>query len=92
MNLRTAVIAACVVDTAIWVVVALAFLRSGSDPATKGLDETAGLFVTALYLVTAAPAIALAVLGRAPRVALALALGFLVVLAGAFVAAVVAFA
>lgn len=92
MNLRTAVITACVVDAVIWVVVALATFMSGSDAATKGLDQGAGLIVTALFLVTGVPAVALVAVRRAPGVALALALTFPVVLAIAFVAALVAFA
>ncbi|HEV8552284.1 MAG TPA: hypothetical protein VGR65_02710 [Casimicrobiaceae bacterium] len=65
---------------------------SGSDAATKGLDEGAGLIVTALFFVTGAPALALAVLCRAPKTALTLALAFPAAFAVLFVAAVIAFA
>ena len=92
MNRRTATIIVCVVDVAAWVVVAFAAFASGSDAATKGLDQGAGLVVTALFLVTGAPAIALTLLGRAPTAALALALAFPVAFGAAFVAAVIAFA
>lgn len=92
MQRRTATVAVCVVDTVIWAAAALAAVMSGSDAATIGLDRTAGLLVTALYAVTAAPAIALTLLRRAPTAALAFALAFPGALAVAFVAAVVAFA
>jgi len=81
----------CAIDTAIGVAVVLATLMSQSDAATIGLDRAAGLLITGLYVVTAAPAIALTVWRRIPNVALALALAFPVALAAAFVAAVVAF-
>ena len=92
MNRRTATIIVCVVDAAAWVVVAFAAFASSSDAATKGLDQGAGLVVTALFLVTGAPAIALTVLGRAPTAALVFALAFPVAFGAAFVAAVIAFA
>ncbi len=91
MKLRTATIIVCVIDTAAWALVAFAALLSGSDPATRGLDEAAGLVVTALFLLTGAPALALALLSRAPRTALILALAFPAVFAIAFVATVIAF-
>jgi hypothetical protein len=72
--------------------VAFAAFTSGSDAATKGLDQGAGLVVTALFLVTGAPALALALLGRAPVAALIFALAFPIAFAVAFVAAVIAFA
>jgi hypothetical protein len=78
-------------DAAAWAVVALAMFFSGSDQATLGLDRTAGMIVTGLFLVTGAPAVALTLLRRAPVAALSLALAFPAVLAAAFVAAVVAF-
>ena len=91
MNRRSTTILVGVVDTVAWVLVAIATFMSGSDPATKGLDQGAGLIVTALFLVTAVPALALAVLRRAPRVALVLALAFPVAIAAVFVAAVIVF-
>ena len=90
MNLRTATIIVGLVDAAAWAFVAFATFTSGSDAATKGLDEGAGLIVTALFLLTGAPALALALLRRAPTTGLTLALAFPVAFAALFVAAVVA--
>ena len=92
MKRRTATVIVCIVDAAAWVFVAFATFLSGSDAATKGLDEGAGLVVTALYFVTGAPALALTLLGRAPAMALTLALAFPAALAALFVAAIMAFA
>jgi hypothetical protein len=91
-TLRTATITVCLFDAAAWILVALATFMSGSDPATRGLDQAAGVVVTALFLVTAAPAFALILLGRAPVTALVLALAFPAIVAVAFVAAIIAFA
>jgi len=92
MKLRNATLIVCIVDAVVWIFVAFATFMSGSDAATKGLDEGAGLIVTALFLVTGAPALALVLLGRAPRTALTLALAFPAAFAVLFVAAVIAFA
>ena len=92
MNRRTITIIICLFDAVVWAVVAVAAFFSGSDPATRGLDQAAGWVVTALFLVTGAPAIALTLLRRAPATALALALAFPAAFAAAFIAAVVAFA
>ena len=89
---RIATIIIGIIDAIVWALVAFAAFASGSDPATKGLDEGAGLVVTALFLVTGAPALTLAWLGRAPIVALVLALAFPIAFAVVFVAAVIAFA
>ncbi len=70
----TIVIAA--IDALAWLAVAFATFGSGSDPATKGLDRLAGIAATLLLLVTAVPALVLALRRRAPRLALALALAF----------------
>ena len=91
-RLRTATIIVCIFDAAAWILVALATFMSGSDPATRGLDQAAGVVVTALFLVTAAPAFALILLGRAPVTALVLALAFPAIVAIAFVVTVIAFA
>ena len=64
---------------------------SEPDPATMGLDVAAGWTVTILFLVTGAPAFVLALLGRWPRVALALALAFPAGFVALFVAAVIYF-
>jgi len=73
VRFRTVTVAVCVLDAAAWVFVALATFSSGSDPATRGLDQAAGIAVTALFAITGAPALALTVLRRGPRVALTLA-------------------
>jgi hypothetical protein len=92
MILRTATIIVCVLDAAVWASVAFVMFVSGSDPATSGLDEAAGYIVTALFLITAAPALALIAYGRAPRTALTLALVFPVVFAGLFITTILVFA
>ena len=92
MNTRTATVALCALDAAAWALVAGATFMSGSDPATIGLDRSAGMAVTALFIATGAPAIVLGWRNRAPTAALILALAFPVTLVLAFVVAVVAFA
>jgi hypothetical protein len=92
LNLRTATIIVCLIDGIAWAFVAIATFISGSDAATKGLDQAAGLIVTALFLVTGAPALALVLLGRAPATALTLALAFPIAFAALFVAALIALA
>lgn len=92
MNTRTVTVALCGLDAAAWVLVAGATFMSGSDPATIGLDRSAGMALTALFAATGAPAIVLAWRNRAPMAALILALAFPATLVLAFVVAVVAFA
>jgi hypothetical protein len=92
MTVRIGTIIVSVLDAAVWAVLAFSMFMSGSDPATKGLDEAAGVIVTALLLITAAPALALILFGRAPKTALTLALAFPAALAALFVTAMVAFA
>ena len=92
MKHRTVTMVISLADAAAWIVVALATFASGSDPATRGLDEAAGWIVTALFLATGAPALVLALLNRALTTALILALAFPAAFAAAFVAAVIAFA
>jgi hypothetical protein len=82
----------CALDAVAWVIVALAAFLSGSDAATRGLDQVAGAIVTALFVLTAVPAFVLALLRRATRTALTLSLAFPTAFAMLFVAAVVAFA
>jgi hypothetical protein len=89
---RIITIALCGLDVAAWMVIAWLSFMSRSDPATIGLDRTAGMIVTALFLVTGVPAIILTWLNRAPIAALILALAFPAALAAAFIAAVAAFA
>jgi len=91
MTLRTATLSGCLLDAAVWLFVAFATFNSRSDPATSGLDEAASYIVMVLLLITAAPALALTVFGRAPRTALALALAFSVPFAPWFIAVIIAF-
>ena len=91
MTLRFATIIASVLDFVAWIFIASATFLSGSDQATKGLDNVAGMAVTALLLVTGAPALVLALKGRAPKTALTLALAFPATFAVLFIALVVAF-
>ena len=91
MNLGGITIAVLGLDTLAWAGVALATFWSGSDPATEGLDQAAGVAVTALFVLTSVPAVVLIRLHRAPRAALALALAFPALLGLLLVAAIVAF-
>lgn len=79
-------------DAAVWVAVAAATFLSLSDPATKGLDVTAGILVTALFALTGLPALLLAWRAAKPRLALGLALAFPATFVVLFVGAMIAFA
>jgi hypothetical protein len=92
MTIRVATMIIGLLDAAGWIVVAFMTFLSGSDPATKGLDLGAGAVVTALFLVTGAPALVLTGMDRAPRTALMLALGFPAVFVVLFIAVVIALA
>ena len=92
MNRKSVTIVVGLFDAVVWAFVALATFMSGSDAATRGLDQAAGLLVTALFLVTGAPALALTWLGRAPAVALILALAFPAAIAAIFIVALRALA
>jgi hypothetical protein len=91
MPLRLATLIISLLDLAAWIFNCSVTFLSGSDQATKGLDNAAGLAVTALYLVTGAPALVLVLKGRAPKTALALALAFPAAFAVLFIALVIAF-
>jgi hypothetical protein len=91
MTLRFATIIVSLLDLVAWVLAASATFLSGSDQATKGLDNVAGMAVPALVLVTGAPALVLALKQRAPKIALTLALAFPATFAVLFIAIVVAF-
>jgi hypothetical protein len=60
MTLRFATIIVSVLDFVASIFIASATFLSGSDQATKGLDNVAGMAVTALILVTGVPALVLA--------------------------------
>jgi hypothetical protein len=91
MTLRLATIIVSLLDFVAWVFIVFATFLLESDQATKGLDNVAGMALTALVLVTGAPAIVLALKNRAPRTALTLALAFPATFAVLFIALVVAF-
>ena len=84
MSARAAALIVGALDAAAWALVAIATVLSGSDAATKGLDNVAGLAVTALFAVTGLPALILAWRGRWPRVALWLSLAFPLAFVAAF--------
>lgn len=91
MTLRLATIIVSLLDFVPWVFIVFATFLSESDQATKGLDNVAGMALTALVLVTGAPALVLALKNGAPRTALTLALAFPATFAVLFIALVVAF-
>jgi hypothetical protein len=91
MRARTAAIVIGILDCLAAAAVAAAFLNSGSDPATKGFDIAAGWMTIILLVLTAVPALVFSFMRRAPRTALAFALGFPVSFALLFVAAAIAF-
>lgn len=91
MNRRAVTVGVALLDAAGCVAVALASYNSGSDPATIGFDQAAGVIVFALFLLTGLPALVLSYLRRAPRTALILALAFPALFAVLFLAAVVIF-
>jgi hypothetical protein len=72
MRLATLIIA--LLDTALLLFAISITFFSGSDAATKGLDNAAGWGVLLLFAVTAAPALVLWWRNKAPRAALAFAL------------------
>ncbi len=92
MKTRMAALIIGGLDALGWLLVCAGTFFSQSDQATKGLDNFAGLVVSALFLLTGVPALALAWRNRAPRLALALSLGFPAGFVLLFVVAVVAFA
>lgn len=91
MTLRFVTIIVSILDFLAWIFIASATFLSGSDQATKGLDNVAGMAVTALILVTGVPALVLALKARGAKTALALALAFPATFAVLFIALVVTF-
>jgi len=89
--MRIATIILCILGAAGWAVVARYLIFSESDPATMGLDVAAGWAVTILFLITAVPGFVLALMGRRPKTALALALAFPVGFVGLVAAAFIYF-
>ena len=92
MSARTAAFIVGGLDALGWLLVCAGTLFSQSDPATKGLDTFAGLAVSVVFLLTGVPALVLAWRNRAPRLALALSLGFPTGFVLLFAVAVIAFA
>ena len=92
MSARPAALIVGALDAAVWALVAVASILSGSDAATRGLDHAAGVAVTALFAVTGLPALILAWQGLRPGLALWLALVFPAAFAAAFAAMVVSLA
>jgi hypothetical protein len=90
--MRAAAIVIGILDALACAAVAVVSFNSGSDPATIGFDYAAGAIVTGLFVVTGLPALIVAALRRAPRTALALALGFPAIFVLLFVATVIVFA
>lgn len=74
--MRIATIILSILDAAVAAVIAFYMLRGESDPATMGLDVVAGWSAIVLCLVTAVPALILALKTGWRKAALALALGF----------------
>lgn len=87
-HLRLATIIIALLDTAVFLFAMSITFFSGSDPATKGLDNAAGWGIVGLFAVTVAPALILLWRGKAPRTALALALAPPVVIVASVVAIV----
>ena len=73
--MRIATIVLCVLDAVLWVFLAYLLFGSGAEAEALGLNVY-GWIVTGLFLLTAPPALVLAIKGRGPRTALALALVF----------------
>lgn len=54
----------------------MALMSAATDPTVKGFGVSSAWWITALFLVTGAPGLALASVGRAPRPALVMAGAF----------------
>jgi hypothetical protein len=76
MKMRAATIVIALLDALAGIALAAVYLNSASDQATIGFDHAAGVVVVGLFVLTGLPALVLAVLGRAPKTALGLALAF----------------
>jgi hypothetical protein len=74
--MRIATIILSILDAIGWGFIAKTTLLSESDPATMGLDRAAGWIVTILFLLTAVPALVLALKRLRPKTALMLSLAF----------------
>lgn len=92
MNLRIATLIIGAFDMVAWVLLTMGTFLSQSDPATKDLDTLAGIVVTALFLLTGAPALVLAWRAIMLPLGLALAIAFPAAFAILFIGTVIALA
>ncbi len=76
MTTRLTAVVIAVLDAIGWGLAAFNLLIADGDPATRGLDQLGGYAITVLFVLTGLPALVLAVMNRASRVALGLALAF----------------
>jgi hypothetical protein len=79
-------------DAIAWLLLLVRYFRSDSNPTTANLDATVAWVTTILFAFTGAPALLLAIGGRAPRVALLLSLAFPTVFVALLVAVAYALA
>jgi len=91
MSARLLALILIVFDTVAVAMTALSLFGATPDPATRGLDNAAGIAVALLYAVTALPALFLVSYRRAPRAALVLALAFPGVFVIMFLTATIAY-
>jgi predicted permease len=92
MTVRGVTLIVCALDLVGWLLTLIGYLGFQTDQTTAGMDYVALVFVSALLVLTAVPALVLALIGRSPKTALALALAFPAILAIVFVAAISALA
>lgn len=76
MTLRLTAIVIAALDAIGWGLAAFNLLIGEGDPGTRGLDRFAGHSITILFLLSGLPALMLAGMNRAPRLALGFALAF----------------
>ena len=76
MKLRIATIILALLDAIACALGVYAAFMPGSDKAAADLDVATGVVIALLYAMTGLPALVLALRGKAPRIALTLALAF----------------
>ena len=84
MRLRMATVTMCLLDAALWALVAFVMFHTGLDPVTSGPNEAGGCRDSTVP-VTAAPARALTLSVERQKTALTLALVFLTAFAAMFI-------
>ena len=77
-TMRLVTLALCLIDAAFMLFAWLSL--GGSDPAGNAISQGLTMLVALAFALTALPALALALAGRLPRVALALSLAFFLLL------------